>query len=101
MCGGSTALFIYGYCFYYYHARSDMSGFMQVRAGLCYGMYQWATVASAQVPCLQATKGFSVSLQPCVANPRLTRLTYLPSLLQTSFYFGYMFMVSSLTPYDS
>lgn len=30
MCGGSTALFIYGYCFYYYHARSDMSGFMQV-----------------------------------------------------------------------
>ncbi|GAB4820480.1 hypothetical protein N2152v2_007526 [Parachlorella kessleri] len=29
MCGGSTALFIYGYCFYYYHARSDMSGFMQ------------------------------------------------------------------------
>lgn len=30
MCGGSTALFIYGYCFYYYYARSDMSGFMQV-----------------------------------------------------------------------
>ena len=32
-CGGSTALFIFGYCFYYYSARSDMSGFMQVRTG--------------------------------------------------------------------
>jgi hypothetical protein len=29
MCGGSTALFVYGYCFYYYYARSGMSGFMQ------------------------------------------------------------------------
>ncbi|KAL9256164.1 Transmembrane 9 superfamily member 3-like protein [Drosera capensis] len=29
LCGGSTGLFIYGYCLYYYHARSDMSGFMQ------------------------------------------------------------------------
>lgn len=29
LCGGSTSLFVYGYCFYYYHRRSDMSGFMQ------------------------------------------------------------------------
>ncbi|KAJ6960753.1 endomembrane protein 70 [Populus alba x Populus x berolinensis] len=29
LCGGSTGLFIYGYCLYYYYARSDMSGFMQ------------------------------------------------------------------------
>eukprot|EP00884_Botryococcus_braunii_P021685 jgi/Botrbrau1/81/Bobra.0022s0071.1 len=29
LCGGSTGLFVYGYCFYYYLARSDMSGFMQ------------------------------------------------------------------------
>jgi hypothetical protein len=28
-CGGSTGIFIYLYCFYYYIARSDMSGFMQ------------------------------------------------------------------------
>jgi hypothetical protein len=28
-CGGSTGFFIYGYCFYYFWARSDMSGFMQ------------------------------------------------------------------------
>ena len=28
-CGGSTGIFILGYCFYYYEARSDMSGFMQ------------------------------------------------------------------------
>ncbi|OAY68593.1 Transmembrane 9 superfamily member 3 [Ananas comosus] len=29
LSGGSTGLFIYGYCFYYYYARSYMSGFMQ------------------------------------------------------------------------
>ncbi|BDA41200.1 Transmembrane 9 superfamily member 3 [Coccomyxa sp. Obi] len=29
MYGGSTGLFIYGYCFYYYLARSDMGGWMQ------------------------------------------------------------------------
>lgn len=29
LCGGSTGLFIFGYCFYYYFARSDMSGLMQ------------------------------------------------------------------------
>jgi hypothetical protein len=29
LCGGSTGLFIYAYCFYYYYALSDMSGFMQ------------------------------------------------------------------------
>ncbi|KAK1416315.1 hypothetical protein QVD17_32104 [Tagetes erecta] len=28
-CGGSTGLFIYGYCIYYYFWRSDMSGLMQ------------------------------------------------------------------------
>jgi hypothetical protein len=29
LCGGSTAMFVYGYCFYYFCARSGMSGFMQ------------------------------------------------------------------------
>ena len=29
LCGGSTALFVGAYCVFYYHARSDMSGFMQ------------------------------------------------------------------------
>lgn len=29
LCGGSTGLFIFGYCFYYYHHRSSMSGLMQ------------------------------------------------------------------------
>ena len=28
VCAGA-GLFIYGYCFYYYFARSEMSGFMQ------------------------------------------------------------------------
>ncbi|KAI3817081.1 hypothetical protein L1987_10868 [Smallanthus sonchifolius] len=44
-CGGSTGLFIYGYCIYYYFSRSDMSGFMQTSlffgymACVCYGMF--------------------------------------------------------------
>eukprot|EP00245_Coleochaete_scutata_P002916 TRINITY_DN14158_c0_g1_i1.p1 TRINITY_DN14158_c0_g1~~TRINITY_DN14158_c0_g1_i1.p1 ORF type:complete len:653 (-),score=99.92 TRINITY_DN14158_c0_g1_i1:950-2722(-) len=45
LCGGSTGLFIFGYCFYYYYARSDMSGFMQTSfffgymACICYGFF--------------------------------------------------------------
>ncbi|CAM8951349.1 unnamed protein product [Rhodiola kirilowii] len=45
LCGGSTGVFIYGYCLYYYHARSDMSGFMQTSfffgymACICYGFF--------------------------------------------------------------
>eukprot|EP00243_Klebsormidium_subtile_P001828 TRINITY_DN1341_c0_g1_i1.p1 TRINITY_DN1341_c0_g1~~TRINITY_DN1341_c0_g1_i1.p1 ORF type:complete len:603 (-),score=198.88 TRINITY_DN1341_c0_g1_i1:363-2171(-) len=45
LCGGSTGLFIFGYCFYYYYARSDMSGFMQTSfffgymACVCYGFF--------------------------------------------------------------
>ena len=29
MSGCAVGLFVYAYCFYYYAARSDMSGFMQ------------------------------------------------------------------------
>eukprot|EP00798_Chlamydomonas_sp_ICE-L_P021840 gene21840-28870_t len=29
VCGGSTGLFVFGYCFYYYFVRSDMTGLMQ------------------------------------------------------------------------
>lgn len=29
LCGGSTGVFVYGYCFYYYFQRSDMTGLMQ------------------------------------------------------------------------
>lgn len=29
LCGGSTGLFIFSYCFYFYHQRSLMSGLMQ------------------------------------------------------------------------
>ncbi|CAK9161197.1 unnamed protein product [Ilex paraguariensis] len=45
LCGGSTGLFIYGYCLYYYYARSEMSGFMQTSfffgymACICYGFF--------------------------------------------------------------
>ena len=45
LCGGSTGLFVYGYCFYYYFARSDMSGFMQTSfffgymLMICYGFF--------------------------------------------------------------
>ncbi|KAA6422087.1 MAG: phagocytic receptor 1b-like [Trebouxia sp. A1-2] len=45
LCGGSTGLFVYGYCLYYYTARSDMSGFMQgsfffgYMAIVCFGFF--------------------------------------------------------------
>ncbi|KAL1536848.1 Cellular adhesion and filamentous growth protein [Salvia divinorum] len=45
LCGGSTGLFIYGYCLYYYYARSEMSGFMQTSfffgymACVCYAFF--------------------------------------------------------------
>ncbi|CAI9780877.1 unnamed protein product [Fraxinus pennsylvanica] len=45
LCGGSTGLFIYAYCLYYYYARSDMLGFMQTSfffgymACICYGFF--------------------------------------------------------------
>ncbi|KAI5677942.1 hypothetical protein M9H77_08892 [Catharanthus roseus] len=45
LCGGSTGIFIYGYCLYYYYARSDMSGLMQTSfffgymACICYGFF--------------------------------------------------------------
>ncbi|KAJ0964419.1 hypothetical protein J5N97_029541 [Dioscorea zingiberensis] len=45
LCGGSTGIFIFCYCLYYYHARSDMSGFMQTSfffgymACVCYGFF--------------------------------------------------------------
>ncbi|KAL2328466.1 hypothetical protein Fmac_021893 [Flemingia macrophylla] len=44
LCGGSTAIFMFGYCIYFY-ARSNMSGFLQLsffigyNACLCYGFF--------------------------------------------------------------
>lgn len=44
-CGGSTALYVSGFCFYYYFDRSDMSGWMQTSiffgymACICYGFF--------------------------------------------------------------
>ncbi|CAA2964237.1 transmembrane 9 superfamily member 3-like [Olea europaea subsp. europaea] len=45
LCGGSTRLFIFAYCLYYYYARSDMSGFRQssfffgYMACICYSFF--------------------------------------------------------------
>jgi hypothetical protein len=45
LCGGSTGIFVFFYCIYYYHARSDMSGFMQTSfffgymTCVCYGFF--------------------------------------------------------------
>ncbi|XP_031483990.1 transmembrane 9 superfamily member 2-like [Nymphaea colorata] len=58
ICGGSTGIFIFGYCIYYYFARSDMSGFMQTSfffgymACICYGFFL-----------MLGTVGFCASLQ--------------------------------------
>eukprot|EP00850_Spirogloea_muscicola_P000726 SM000003S10971 [mRNA] locus=s3:73369:76884:- [translate_table: standard] len=44
LCGGSTGIYIYGYCFYYYYALSNMQGLMQISfffgymACLCYSL---------------------------------------------------------------
>ncbi|KAL3502145.1 hypothetical protein ACH5RR_036594 [Cinchona calisaya] len=45
VCGGSSALYVYGYCFYYYFQTSDMRGFMQTSfffgymACISYGLF--------------------------------------------------------------
>ncbi|OVA09980.1 Nonaspanin (TM9SF) [Macleaya cordata] len=44
LCGGSTSIFMYGYCIYFYH-RSSMSGFLQLsfffgyNACICYAFF--------------------------------------------------------------
>lgn len=44
LCGGSTAIFMFGYCIYFY-VRSNMSGFLQLsffigyNACLCYAFF--------------------------------------------------------------
>lgn len=44
-CGGSTGFFVLAYCFYYFHLRSDMRGFMQTSFFfgymfmICYGFF--------------------------------------------------------------
>lgn len=44
-CGGSTGVFVLAYCFYYFHLRSDMRGFMQTSFFfgymfmICYGFF--------------------------------------------------------------
>ena len=45
LCGGSTGLFIFGYCFHFYFQRSDMHGFLQTSfyfgymGVVCYAMF--------------------------------------------------------------
>ena len=45
VCGGSTAIAVFGYSFYYFHVRSDMTGFMQssyyfgYMGIICYGWF--------------------------------------------------------------
>ncbi|KAH7307317.1 hypothetical protein KP509_22G054000 [Ceratopteris richardii] len=45
LCGGSTGVFVFGYCFYFYFVRADMTGFMQTSfffgymACICFGFF--------------------------------------------------------------
>ncbi|KAL4638063.1 hypothetical protein ACB092_03G123900 [Castanea dentata] len=45
LCGGSTGLYVFGYCFYYYYAEAGMYGFLQTSfffgymACICYGIF--------------------------------------------------------------
>ena len=48
MC--DAGIFVYGYCFYYYFARSDMSGFMQTSTDFCLaGLKCRPSAASSQL----------------------------------------------------
>jgi hypothetical protein len=57
LCGGSTGLFVYAYCVYYYLFRSEMTGLLQTSfffgymAVACYGLF-----------IMLATVGFQASL---------------------------------------
>ncbi|CAA6667025.1 unnamed protein product [Spirodela intermedia] len=57
LCGGSTGVFILLYCFYYYHARSDMSGFMQTSF-----FFGYMTCISYGFFLMLGTVGFRASL---------------------------------------
>lgn len=56
-CGGSTGLFIYGYCIYYYFVKSDMSGFMQTSF-----FFGYMACVSYGVFLVLGSVGFRVSL---------------------------------------
>ena len=67
-CLGHAGFFILGYCFYYYFARSEMSGFMQTA-------FYFGYMAMVRQPCLHANKHTS-PLPACFSAPAslMTRL---------------------------
>jgi len=56
-CGGSTALFVYAYCFFYYFERSGMFGFMQTSF-----FFGYMLLASYAAFIMLGTVGFASSL---------------------------------------
>ncbi|XP_076914194.1 transmembrane 9 superfamily member 4-like [Bidens hawaiensis] len=56
-CGGSTGLFIYGYCIYYYIQRTDMNGFMQTSF-----FFGYMTCVSYGIFLVLGSVGFHASL---------------------------------------
>ena len=75
----AAGVFVYGYCFYYWFARSDMSGFMQTSelspASLARCI---ADCINARIPPCTETQ-WSRSLQGCDAELLLTPLKRLPA----------------------
>ncbi|PON79239.1 Nonaspanin [Parasponia andersonii] len=69
LCGGSIGLYVYGYCIYYYYAKSDWSDSLQVSffgymACICYGLFMmFGTVGFvASLMCVRATCTVILSL---------------------------------------
>ena len=67
-CGGSTGFFVYGYCFYYFYARSDMNGFMQTSFYfgymfmICYGFFLMLGTVGARPAARPACGGLRAAL---------------------------------------
>merc|ERR1719231_1094656 len=57
LSGGSTGIFVYAYCFFYYYERSEMSGFMQTSF-----YFGYMAVVSYGFFMLLGTVGFASSL---------------------------------------
>uniref|UniRef100_A0A2N9EI93 Transmembrane 9 superfamily member n=1 Tax=Fagus sylvatica TaxID=28930 RepID=A0A2N9EI93_FAGSY len=57
LCGGSTGLYVFGYCFYYYYARADMSGFLQISF-----FFGYMACISCGIFLMLGTVGFLASL---------------------------------------
>ena len=75
LCGGSTALFVLGYCFFYYHFRWARGA--RARFDLC-GSLTWRRTAATLLESLDAP-----------AQPTPPPRSDMSGFMQSAFFFGY------------